>query len=78
MTTSINVKCPDHASWRVKVELHGGDKTEENGEVKYAVSEVVYLDPNSERTFTIWAGRQMTVTEEPLEAVKQEKTDGVD
>ena len=67
MTTSIKVACPDHASWRVKAEISEGDK----------IVETVTLDPNSERTFNIWTGRTITVSEVPLAATK-EKTDGVD
>lgn len=63
MTTSISVKNPEHASWRVRIVA-----TENGNEV-----ENITLDPNSERTVTIWQGRSVTVTEEPLEAKKVEK-----
>lgn len=67
MTTSIKVACPAHASWRVQVEASEGGK----------IVETITLDPNSERTVTIWNGRTVTVSEIPLAATK-EKTDGVD
>lgn len=74
MTTSISVSNPAHASWRVKIEATENDK----------VVETITLDPNSSRSVTIWQGRSVTISEEPLEAKKsadaeadeQENADG--
>jgi hypothetical protein len=53
MTTTVKVEVPDHANWKVDVEVKVGD----------AVVEHIVLEPGSGQWFTVYDDRVVSVKE---------------
>lgn len=66
MTTRVKVSNPGHANWRVRVEVQDRTSAEGFPEEHYKTTEVIELDPGSERDVTIWSTRRVVVSEVPV------------